>query len=82
MNLIDFPQRTVIIAENQPEYIPMPAWRDPQDPAGRIICCWQLTWRERLKLLFTGKIWHHILTFRGALQPQLLELRDPWEKSS
>lgn len=74
MELIEFPEQTLLIAKDQPQYRPMPAYRQPRDPEGRVICCWQLTWRERLKLLFTGKIWHHILTFRQPLQPQLLEV--------
>lgn len=23
------------------------------------ISCWQVTWREWLKILFTGKVWHY-----------------------
>lgn len=77
MDLVEFPEQTLVIAKNQPQYRPLPAYRKPQDPEGRVICCWSLTWRERLRLLFTGRIWHHILTFNGPLQPQLLELDKP-----
>jgi hypothetical protein len=77
MKLIDFPERTVVIAENQPEYLPLPAYRFKDDPSGRIVCCWQLTWRERIALLFIGKLWHHILTFNQPLQPQLLICEKP-----
>lgn len=31
-----------------------------RDPAV-IISCWQLTWRERLRLLFTGRLWLWIM---------------------
>jgi len=77
MDLIEFPEQTVVIAKDQPPYRPLPAYRQPADPEGRVICCWSLTWRERFKLLFTGKLWHHILTFNGPLQPQLLEVEKP-----
>lgn len=77
MNLVEFPEQTVVFAKNQPPYLPLPAWRASADPEGRIICCWRLSLRERLKILFTGRIWYHILTFNGRLQPQLLEVDKP-----
>jgi hypothetical protein len=77
MNLVEFPEQTVVYAKDQPEYIPLPAYRFKDDREGRIVCCWRLTWRERLRLLFTGRIWHSILTFNQSLQPQLLETTKP-----
>lgn len=77
MNLIKFEGVNIVYAEDQPEYNPLPAFKVPNDPQGRIICCWQLTWKERLKVLFRGQIWHHILAFNNALQPQLLEVDRP-----
>lgn len=75
MNIVEFPEQNVIIAKDQPEYRPMPAYWDKR--TGEVTCCWQLTWRERLQLLFSGRIWHTILTFNSALQPQLLQLDKP-----
>lgn len=77
MKLIEFPEQTVVIAKDQPEYLPLPAYRYHNDPSGRIVCCWKLSWLERLKLLFTGKLWHQVLTFNHPLQPQLLETEKP-----
>lgn len=74
--LIEFPEQTVIIAKDQPQYRPLPAHRFP-GPDGRIAFCWKLGWRDRLKVLRTGKIWHEVLTFNQALQPQLLRLDKP-----
>ena len=31
------------------------------------VSCWQLTWRQRLRLLFSGKIWLGVLS--GYTQP-------------
>lgn len=76
MKLIEFPEQTVVIAKDQPEYEPLPA-HVFHDATGRIACCWRLTWRERFKLLFTGLIWHQVLTFGHALQPQLLTVEKP-----
>lgn len=77
MHLIEFPEQTVIIAKDQPEYLPLPAHRFEHDSTGRIACCWKLSLKERLKVLFTGVIWHEILTFNEPLQPQLLTVSKP-----
>lgn len=78
MKLIEFPDQTVVIAKDQPEYLPLPAFQFANDPTGRTVCCWQLTWRERLRLLLTGRLWHQIMTFRQPLQPQWLGLDKPF----
>lgn len=77
MKVVSFPEQTVLIAKDQPEYIALPAHRLKNDPYGRITCCWQLTWRERLAVLFSGRIWHQVLTFNNPLQPQLLMAEKP-----
>lgn len=74
MYLTDFPGRNVIFAAHQPEYLPLPAYKVPNDPTGRIVCCWKLSWRERLKVLFGGRVWHSVMTFNQPLQPQLLDV--------
>ncbi len=56
----------------------LPAYRFKGDPEGRVICCWRLSVWDRLRLLFTGHIWHHVLTFNSALQPQLLSVSNPF----
>lgn len=77
MQLIEFPEQTVIIAKGQPEYLPLPAHQFKDDPQGRIAFCWQLSWRERFKVLFSGVLWHSVLTFYAPLQPQMLEVDKP-----
>lgn len=76
MKPIEFAEQTVVIAKDQPQYRPLPA-HEYHDQSGRIVCCWQLSWRERLRLVFTGKVWNHILTFGQPLQPHLLEIEKP-----
>jgi hypothetical protein len=77
MKPISFAERTVVIAENQKEYLPYPAYRFKGDPQGRIASCWSLTWRERFKVLFSGVIWQEVLTFKQPLQPQKLSAYKP-----
>lgn len=76
MELIDFPEQNTVFAKDQPEYRRLPAHRFNDDD-GRIACCWQLSWRERLRVLFTGRIWQQVLTFNNPLQPQLLTVEKP-----
>ncbi len=76
MNLVSFPEQTAVYAKNQPQYRPLPAHR-ASDVEGRVTCCWALSWRERLHVLLTGRVWHQVLTFNQPLQPQLLTVEKP-----
>jgi hypothetical protein len=75
MSPIAFPEHNVVLGAQQPEYLPLPAHRSPD---GHVVTCWKLTWRERFKVLFVGKVWSHQLTFNRPLQPQLLEASYPF----
>jgi len=77
MKLIEFPEMTTTIAKDQPEYLPLPAHRDSEDPHGIVTCCWRLTWKERIKVLLTGCVWHQIMTLNRPLQPQKLQVSKP-----
>lgn len=80
MKLTSFPEVTVTIAKDQPEYLPLPAHVASD---GVVTCCWTMSWRERLRALVTGKVWHQVMTFGAPLQPQLLTTAKPeidsWE---
>lgn len=77
MNLIEFPEQTTVIAREHKEYRPIPAHRFAGDERGRIAFCWKLTLRERLVVLFSGKLWQQVLTFNQPFQPQLLTVEKP-----
>ena len=77
MNPVEFTEQTVIIAKDQLEYMPLPAYKFNGDPTGRTVFCWKLSLKERFKLLFSGLIWHQVLTFNNPLQPQLLDINKP-----
>lgn len=74
---VEFPEQTVIYAKDQPQYMPLPAHRRNGDPEGCITCCWKLTWKERLAMLWRGVLWQQVLTFNQPLQPQLLATQKP-----
>ncbi len=75
MTPITFKEASVVYAENQPEYQSLPVWRDDE----KTISCWELTWRERLKLLFTGRLWLMQLNYNTPLQPQLPTTKSPFD---
>jgi hypothetical protein len=70
MTPIDFPGACLRIGEGQPEYQVLPAV--PGLHNGEIITCWRPAFWERVKLLFTGRVWLHQLTFGQPLQPVIL----------
>lgn len=57
--------RSVIFAKDQPEYISLPANTNGSEVETK----WRLSWKERVKLLFTGSIYLTLLTFGNPLQP-------------
>lgn len=76
MKLVEFEEQTAIIAKDQPEYLPLPAHQF-NDENGTIAFCWKLTLFERIKLLFSGLVWHKVLTFKQPLQPQMMSIQKP-----
>ena len=68
MKPIKFKGHNVVYAENQKEYLPLPVYKEKN---GTVTSCWKMTLFERLKVLFTGKIYFMTLTFNQPLQPQL-----------
>jgi len=77
MKPISFPKQNVVYAKNQSEYLPLPAHKNPE---GEVTSCWSLSWRERIRLVFTGRIWIHIRTFNQPLQPLLPVVEDPFRR--
>ena len=77
MTPIKFKEHNIVFAKNQPEYLQLPAYHDKV--GGRIFHCWRLTWKEKLKILFTGKLWIKVLTFNNPPQPILPGLDSPFK---
>jgi hypothetical protein len=64
----------IVFAKDQPQYRQLPAVRLDD---GTVISRWTLTWRERLRVLWTGSLWLSCLTFNHPLQPTRLETAEP-----
>jgi hypothetical protein len=79
MKPVRFPEQNLVLAEDQPEYQPLPIHLDGS-PYYTATSCWQLTWWEVAKLLFGGrKIWWQQMTFGRNLQPQLGLVDSPFK---
>ena len=79
MKPISFPEQTAVIAENQEEYLNLPAHRTTD---GQVISCWKPTIWERCSILFGGRIWLSQLTFRGPVQPVTLGAESPFTRGA
>ncbi len=68
MEPIKFKEQNCTYAENQPEYLTLPAFK-ADGPEGLVISCWKLSLIERLRILFKGKLWVMLMTFKKPLTP-------------
>ena len=72
---LKFKEQNITFAENQPEYLPLPAWRSPE---GEVISCWKFAFKEKIMILFNSKLWLRQYTFNSPLQPQLPQVEYPF----
>jgi len=68
MKPIKFKEQNCTYAENQPEYLPLPAFKSLESD-GQVISCWSLSFTERIRILFTGKLWVSLMAFHKPLTP-------------
>lgn len=76
MNPIEFPQQTMVLAKDQPQYTPFPVHFDAR--LGACIGCFELTDAERAAIASGGKIWLWQYTFGRPFQPVALTTDNPW----
>jgi len=79
MKPIKFREQNKVYGENQKPFLPLPVYEDDVQ-GGRVFHCWQLTFRERIKILFTGKLWISVLNFGRGLQPVKPMVDIPFKK--
>ncbi len=73
MKPIKFKDCNATFAKKQPEYLPLPALKIDNDE-GHVITCWKMTWRERIKVLFTGRVWLSLMSFNKPLTPSYMSV--------
>ena len=76
MKPVKFKESNIIYAKNQQPYLPLPAWQK-NDDKGTIVCCWEVTFIERLRILFTGRLYLSMLTFNKPLTPNRIYAENP-----
>jgi hypothetical protein len=73
-----FEGKEIVIAKDQPQYTPLPAIiAKPY-----VFTRWRLSWRERLRILFSGNLWLVLMTFGKPLQPVRLETQSPYRQAA
>ena len=74
MESIYFEECNTEIAKNQDEYMPLPAHVNSD---GIVTSCWKMTWTERVRVLFSGRVFLSIMIFHRPLQPQRMTVDNP-----
>ena len=74
MTPMEFDEMTGTAAKDQPEYENLPMFRDDNE----VVSCWKMTWRERFKALFTGKVWLHLQVGSRPITPSYLQVDYPF----
>ena len=74
MNPIKFKECNVTFAKDQPEYLPLPAYKTDD---GDITTCWELNNHDIEQLMETRKLYLQILTFNKPLQPIKMSVEKP-----
>jgi len=74
MKIIKFKECNAVYAENQPQYLPLPSHKTSD---GVVTSCWRLSIKERLWVLFSGRIFLQVLTFNNPLQPLKMNVANP-----
>jgi len=75
MTPIEFDESDVVLAESQPEYQSLPIAIEGNER----ISCWKLTLKDKVSLLFLGRLWLRQLTFGNPFQPVLLQVKNPFD---
>ena len=69
-----FKHQNTVFAKDQKEYQPLPALRlDTKE--GEVISCWKLSFIERVRVLFLGRIWVSLMSFNKPLTPSYLSTK-------
>lgn len=75
MKPVEFPQQNTVFAKDQPEYLPLPAYRTPDGQ--EVTACWAMSLRERLRVLLSGRVYVTLLTFGRPLTPSIVSTEPP-----
>lgn len=78
MEAIEFPEQTVVLAKDQPEYSPLPVHIGSESEGTPMTACFKLSAEELAEINETGIIWIGQLTFGKLLQPIRISTKKPF----
>jgi len=73
MKPVEFKHQNIVFAKDQPEYMPLPALRI-DSPQGEVVSCWKMSFKERMKVLFFGRVWLSLMSFNKPLTPSYMSV--------
>jgi hypothetical protein len=65
MKPLEFKGVNLVLAKDQPQYIPLPVCYEGGTEA-KMTSCWKLSFLERIKLLFKGKLIYYPVDLPGT----------------
>lgn len=68
MKPIEFKEQNTVYGKGQENYNQLPAHLNTSYQ-GEVTTCWKLSLKERLKLLFTGRVYLCLITFNKPISP-------------
>lgn len=74
MKAVKFRKYNMVYAEDQPEYLSLPAHKSDE---GIVTTCWKLSWWESFKVFLTGRVYVQTMTFSKPLQPLKMSVSNP-----
>lgn len=78
MKPVPFKEQTAEVAKHQDEYNTLPAWIEDGD-MGQVISSWSLSFKERLQVLFLGRVWLSVCAFGRPVSPVKMWTLSPFK---
>lgn len=77
MTAIEFEESNMVLAKDQPQYVPLPVHVNPMDPDVPVTACFELSEEEIVQIVATKRIWHTQICFGQAVQPIRMSTTKP-----
>lgn len=78
MEAVDFPEKNLDLAKDQPEYQTLPVLYEPDKEGAPMTACFKLSPEEIADIVATGHVWHTQWTFGNNFQPIRMSTSKPF----
>lgn len=78
MNPVSFQEQNLVLAKDQPEYLPLPVHVDTTQPSVPMTSCWLLSDEDIERIIANRRIYITQLTCGQAYQPLLPRTENPF----